>query len=199
MTSLPPTYEQQRLQTLFDSACKRAAAMNKRAVQISVDLGKEKTQYFEKIALACAGTIALVVSFVGSHVGHLQPAWLLRCALVTLVLAMMTAMYRNWKFPFYVLACYARQDLKAKQDRERARRDYIVSIPALALEDGKPIDVEKWLLKFLTEDKLLADKVAEFNTREDSDFTVTKRAEYVTLFLTIAGMIMLVALAWKNF
>jgi hypothetical protein len=69
--------------------------MGERAVQVSVDISKEKTQYFEKIALASAGTIALVVSFVGSHAGRLQPPWLLRSALIVLVLAMITAMYRN--------------------------------------------------------------------------------------------------------
>ena len=58
--------EQRRLGALADSAAKHAREVNARAVQVSVDIGKEKTQYFEKIALACAGTIALVVSFVGS-------------------------------------------------------------------------------------------------------------------------------------
>jgi hypothetical protein len=199
MTSLPPAQEQQRLQALFNDAGKRASNMNKRAVQASLDIGKEKTQYFEKIALACAGTIALVVSFVGSHPGHLQPAWLLRCALITLVVAMMMAMYRNWRFSFYVLACYARQDLAAKQNKERARRDYIVAIPTVAMEDGKLVDVNQWLAEFARDDKLFDDRITECQEQEDSAFIMTKRAEYVALVLTVAGMLMLIALAWENF
>jgi hypothetical protein len=198
MTSLPPAQEQQRLQALFDSACSHASAMNKRAVQASIDIGKEKTQYFEKIALACAGTIALVVSFVGSHAGRLQPVWLLRCSLITLVLAMMSAMYRNWKFPFYALACHAGEDMAAKQKKERARKDCIAAFPTFALEDGKLIDTAQWLLVFAENDKLFNDRIAECQAQENSAFNMTKRAEYVALLLTIISMIMLIALAWEN-
>ena len=72
-STVPLQMEQKRLMALSESAAQHAAEANQRAVQVSVDIGKEKTQYFEKIALACAGTIALVVSFVGSHAGRLQP------------------------------------------------------------------------------------------------------------------------------
>lgn len=185
MTSLPPAREQQRLERLLDHASKHASNMNKLAVQASVDIGKEKTQYFEKIALACAGTIALVVSFVGSHAAHLQPAWPLRCALITLVAAMIAAMYRNWTFSFYAFASFARQDLAAKQNRERARRDYVVAIPAVAMEDGKPIDVKQWLPQFEKGDKLYGERIAERERQEDSSFVVTKHAEYVALVLRL--------------
>src|SRR5262245_55974215 len=115
--------EQKRLEALWNSAIAQARAANDRAVQASVDIVKDKTQYFEKIALACAGTIALTVSFIGSHSGRLQPPWLLRSALIVLVLAMIAAMYRNWKFPFYILAYHAARDLDAKLERQRCKRD----------------------------------------------------------------------------
>ena len=76
--NLPVDQNKLRLAALFDSASKHATAANQRAVQVSVDIGKERAQYFEKIALASGGTIALVVSFVGSHAGRLQPPWYLR-------------------------------------------------------------------------------------------------------------------------
>lgn len=199
MTPLPPVQEQQRLETLFDDASKHASEVHRRAVQASLDNGKERTQYFEKIALACAGTIALVVSYVGSHAGHLQPAWLLRCALITLVLAMMAAMYRNWKFPFYVIASHVRQQIVAAQKKERARRDLIVAFPMASMEDGKLIDVGQWLPEFENDDKLYDEKIAESKGLEDSSFILTKRAEYVAVVLTVASMVMLIALAWENF
>lgn len=115
--SLPDAVEQQRLKILFEDAIRNAHAANQRAVQASLYIAKEKTQYVEKIALANAGTIALVVSFVGSHSGTLQPPWLLRSALVSLFLAMISAMYRNWTYPFYQYAIHARQDLTAKREK----------------------------------------------------------------------------------
>jgi hypothetical protein len=199
MNPLPDPIEQKRLSSLFDSAVKRAQNANERAVQVSVDIGKEKTQYFEKIALACAGTIALVVSFVGSHVGRLQPAWLLRSALIALLLGMIAAMYRNWKFPFYLLAHFARNDQAAKQERERYRRDYIVAVPSLDVEDGKPIDVAAYLRTFDEDHKGFEKRIKECQKQEDSAFNIVKQVERAALALTVVGMILLIALAWKNF
>jgi hypothetical protein len=199
MNPLPDPIEQKRLSSLFESAVKRAQNANERAVQVSVDIGKEKTQYFEKIALACAGTIALVVSFVGSHAGRLQPARLLRGALVTLLLGMIAAMYRNWKFPFYVLAHARRNDETAKRDKERCRRDYIVAVPSLALEDGKPIDVEEFVRQFDEDEKVREERIKKCQTQEDSAFNIVKHVEHAALALTVVGMILLIALAWKNF
>lgn len=72
---IPPKAQQEMLIRELESARKHAKNMNERAVQGSLDIGKEKTQFFEKIALASGGTIALVVSFVGAHAGRLQPPW----------------------------------------------------------------------------------------------------------------------------
>lgn len=55
--NLPVEQNKLRLAALFDSASKHAAAANQRAAQVSVDIGKERVQYFEKIALASGGTI----------------------------------------------------------------------------------------------------------------------------------------------
>jgi hypothetical protein len=164
--SQPPTpIEQQRLVSRLESAGKHATDMNQRCVQISAGIAQEKTQYFEKIALAAGGTIALVVSFVGSHAGRLQPPWLLRSALIVLVLAMIAAMYRNWEYPFYMLAVYARQDYDAKRERERCRRDYIVAFPAVAMEDGKLINVQEFLSNFAEDDKFFLTKLRRSRSR----------------------------------
>ena len=199
MTDLPPPQDQRRLEALLDDASSHALDMNRRAVQASLDAGKERVQYFEKIALACAGTIALVVSFVGSHPGHLQPPWLLRCSLITLVLAMMAAMYRNWRFPFYVMANHRRQELVAQRDKQRARRDLIVAFQTVAIENGELIDVNQWLAEFKKGEEICDDSIAKIKKQEDSASICTKRAEYAALVLTVAGMIMLIALAWENF
>jgi hypothetical protein len=173
--------------------------MNKQAVQASIDIGKEKTQYFEKIAFGCGGTIALVVSFVGAHSGRLQPPWLLRTSLVTLVFAMATAMFRNWKFQFYSFATWMRQNLEAKQEKGRCERNLMATGPVLSVEDGKPINATEWMAGFERDDQALTDQIAKCIKLETSAFNYTRIAEYVALVLAICGISLLIAVAWRNF
>src|SRR5579871_6357177 len=164
---LPPQVQQQFLMSALESARKHAADMNERAVQVSLDIGKEKTQYFEKIALASGGTIALVVSFVGSHAGRLQPPWLLRSALVALVLSMVGAMYRNWRFPFYLFAVYGRQFMEAKQQKMYREREYVTAFPALARnDDGTAVDLAAFTRQTAEDEKVFKAKIKECNDQE---------------------------------
>jgi hypothetical protein len=192
--------ERQRLSSLFESAAKFAHEANLRAAQVSIEMGKEKTQYFEKIALAGAGTIALVVSFVGAHAGRLQPAYLLRTALVVLFLGMFTAMFRNWMFPFYLFANFSRADMTAQRDRERCRKDLIVGSPAaIGMEDGKPIDVDAFLRRHAKNDGLFEDRIKKCRKREGLVLNAAKVVEPAALVLTVVGMGFLISLAWVNF
>jgi len=59
-----PTPPAEYLQQTYKKNAKFANEANTRAVEVSRDIAKEKTQYIEKIALAAGGTLALVVSFV---------------------------------------------------------------------------------------------------------------------------------------
>jgi hypothetical protein len=195
-TTLPPTAEY--LRSCYERDRQFASEANQRAVQVSIDIGKEKTQYFEKIALAAGGTIALVVSFVGAHAGKLNPPWLLRSALILLVLAMVAAMYRNWKYPFYQIAVYGRQYAAAQLERERSKRDLIVAIPSID-HTGRPNDVQAIRAQFVLDEKVLNDKIDECKRQEHSAFEQTKWLERAALVLIVVSMGMLIALAWRNF
>jgi len=62
-----------------------------------LDGAKERTQFFEKLAIGAGATIAALVSFLGANNKRvLHPEWILRCALVALVVAMFGAMLRNY-------------------------------------------------------------------------------------------------------
>jgi len=198
--SLPPEVEEQRLKARWDNATANAAAVNLRASEVYAEVAKEKTQYFEKIALASAGTIALVVSFVGSHAGKLQPSWLLRSALIVLVFAMIAAMFRNWIYPYYLMGSYAKQEVIATRHQEQCRLDMLVGVSnALSLSDGKPIDIEKARVDFGEMDKSFEGKITELQKQEDSALKKVKFIEPVVLALVVIGMALLIALAWKNF
>jgi hypothetical protein len=157
-----PPQTKKHLEGSWAAATKHANDMNQRAVEVYAEIAKEKTQYFEKIALGSAGTIALVVSFVGTHAGRLQPPWLLRSALITLVLAMIAAMYRNLKYPYYLTASYSKQNYIAMRDRERCRLEYLVKVQPPSLPDGKAIDVEKAREEFGKVDEEFDEDIVKF-------------------------------------
>lgn len=196
-TTLAPTTEY--LRACYERDKQFASEANLRAVQVSVDIGKEKTQYFEKIALAAGGTIALVVSFVGAHAGRLNPPWLLRSALVALVLTMIAAMYRNWKYPFYLIAVYGRQYAAAQLERERSKRDLVVRVPSIDPDTGQLNDVQDIRAQFALDEKALNDEIDKCKREEHSAFEQTKWLERVALLLIVVSMGMLIALAWRNF
>jgi hypothetical protein len=198
--NLPPQVQQQELNSAINSAIEHVRRTNQNAVQASVDIAKERTLYFEKIALAGAGAIALVVSFVGSHASRLQPPWLLRASLVLLFLSMFAAMFRNWQYPFYLVALHDRQRLSAKREQLRAARDYKSAFPALVLEhDGSVLPLQQYLNQFDKNDKSFVDEIEKCQTRENRAFTIVKYAENAALLLIVTGMAALIALAWANF
>jgi len=193
--------ERKRLLALIDSAGKHARIVNQRAVEGSREIGKEKTQYFEKIALASAGTIALVVSFVGSHTEKLHPSWLLRSALLVLLLAMIAAMYRNWKYPYYLIASYLLEQFTADQETERRRADMVEAFgsSSININDGRPVNVPKSLSKLKEVDGIFERKIAEFKKDQASALGLVGKAEIAALSLIVIAMVMLMVLAWINF
>ena len=190
-----------RLKARWNRASESAAKINAEAVQASIDLAKEKTQYFEKIALGSGVTIAVVVSFVGAHSGKLQPPWLLRSALVSLALAMIGAMYRNWEYQFYVIALWYRKDFAAKLERECCKRDYLAAFAnrAVWIEDGEQVDAVAFAQDYNDYEKKLEGSIAKSQTMEDRAFKATKYVEFATLAFGGIGVCLLIWVAWRNF
>jgi len=195
----PLIVRQNRLRDAFAHAADHAANMNKQAVQSSIEVGKERTQYFEKVSLGCGATVALIVSFVGAHAGRLQPRWLLRSALVSLVSAMIFGLLRNWIFPWYTYAAMGHQDFDAKLAREYAKKKLISIGFAVSIEDGQQIDPDAWLRNFEKDESFSKERIAYLIALRDRSFNWTARIEYLTLILACVGMGLLVALAWLNF
>jgi hypothetical protein len=188
-----------RCRQVLNNAILTSTEIDKHAVHATLDIAKEKTQYLEKLSLGCGATVALIVSFVGAHAGHLQPEWLLRLVLVVLVFAMMFGFLRNWIFPWYSYGTCERQVWAAKLKTEYARKDLISTGTALFLADGNLIDVETWLRDFDKTESTIKSAIDRFKKMEERGFDWANRAEYLTLGLASIGMVLLVALAWNNF
>lgn len=191
--------DEQRLKSLFDASSRTLAARGQERVQTALDIAKEKTQYFEKIALGSGATIAAIVAFVGNHTASLHPQWLLRSALVALVIVMFGAMYRNWRYPFYLMTARDLQYLMADRTKEQNKNNYVVSFPAMDLDTGLAIDQKAWTAEFEAQDLKYEKRIKELQCIENVIFQEVKRVEIVILVLAIASMLLLVALAWLNF
>jgi hypothetical protein len=74
-----------------------------------LEAATQRTSFFEKIAIGSGATIAALVSFLGTHAAGLHPHWVLRCSLVSLAIAMVSALYRNYMYPHYQVSANARQ------------------------------------------------------------------------------------------
>lgn len=94
---------------------------------------------------------------------------------------MIVAMYRNWKYPFYLLAHHAARDFEAKLVRQRCKRDYVVAVPSVALEDGQLINIEEYLRNFAEEETSLKKNLTKCRRIEDSSFNIVKNVEVIAL------------------
>jgi hypothetical protein len=192
-------HERKRLQILWERARRKVTAIDEQVADKSVEMNRERIEYFEKIALGCGATIALVVSFVGAHAERLHPAWLLRSSLVVLALAMICAMYRNWRYPYYVLAALYKRLDKAMLEEAECKRNVTVSTDALSLQSGRPFDVAQVEQEFLRAKSALAAKISEFEGQERRVSIELRCIEPLTLILAILGLGLLIWLAWLNF
>jgi hypothetical protein len=199
VSEIPEFPDVQRLYTLLQSAQVRARKKSELLSQTSIDVAKDKTQYFERVALGSGATIAAVVSFIATRSGGLRPPYLLRASLVVLIVAMIGAMYRNWRYSFYLLAHRATQDLSATYELERAKRDYLLVAPSKSLDDGQPINATEFDEAFKKDELQWKESVTNCQRKEDRIFRELTGVESATLILVVAGLVLLVILAWINF
>jgi hypothetical protein len=175
----------------LENAIQRASRVHAQAVEASVDVGKEKIQFFEKVGLGSGATIAVVVSFIGAHPGRLHPPWLLRSALVVLVLSMLLSFFRNWRFQFYIITTWRRQDAEAKF-RTWERTGELIKVSPSSVLDASEDDVEE-------KTHSLSEAIGKLTHYEERVFREVQYVEGFALGFAALGLSLLVPLAWFNF
>jgi hypothetical protein len=200
-TSYNPSvdHDSQRCKILLDHAAKAYSQIVDEQNAAQLDIAKERTQFFEKIALGAGATIAAIVSFVGSRSGHLQPPWLLRAALVSLVLSMVGALLRNWRYPFYLLSTFTGRKLVAAMNYNKRKADLIATGVMGDIETGRRIDPRQWMKEHASQIDIGDDSVDEAQKQSDGLYNNIRVIEMLTLGLSLLGIAMLIALAWVNF
>lgn len=192
------SFDESRLAKILTDATNQANDAEIQEAEKQNELSKERTQYFEKIALGSGATIAAIVSLAGSHPGRFQPSWILRSALLSLGAAMAAAMYRNWRYPYYVVSVMQGFKIAALQRREKAKRDFFLAVPANSIQDGKRIDGVAWAKGHVEVDQTLTDKILELKRSEKSARKQVKFSENTTLIFLGVAACFLIALVWKN-
>jgi hypothetical protein len=181
----------------------RAAKLRQRAnaelADTSIQLGKDRTQYFEKLAIGSGAVIAAVVSFLGTHAIQLHPRYPFRSSLVALVLTAVFAMYRNFRYPSYILA--AKHRVLMEKDRGARRIDiksYLAGVTTVD-DEGKVIDATTAKADFALCDKDLTEAVEKSKKLENWRIREWQTAERTCLAAASVAMICLVWLAIQNF
>jgi hypothetical protein len=192
-------HEQKRLEILWSRAREKVTFLEDQLSTASLEVNKERTQYFEKIALGCGGTIALVVSFIGSRPNRLHPVWLLRSAIIVLALSMISAMYRNWRYPFYVLAASYKQLDKAMLKEVGCKRDFLVCRGFLSLQTGEQVSPSAAEDDCQIVSALLIKKISKFEKQESRIYAEIRILDICAPSLAAIGIILLISLAWRNF
>jgi len=188
-----------RLDGLVTSERQHANAVNQKLHVASIDVAKEKTQFVEKIALGIGAVITAIVSFMGSHCGNLRPIWIVRAALVLLVLALFLALFRNWIYSFYTLVFHLRLDYEAKQRLEDAKANFIQCFPAADRETGTKIDSKDFLEQHKSNKKERDAAIAKLLKREDRIMFAAKYSEIFALCFAATAIAGLVVIAWTSF
>ena len=113
---------------------------------------------------------------------HMQAVFslrgLLRSALVTLVLSMIGATYRNWRFQFYLHANYVGQYLDAKMKATNGERDCVRSGAVILVDEaGASITIEDSNKRLTEEEKGLQKQIDKFKRQENRSFLVVHRLQ----------------------
>jgi len=199
---LPPTakaIENQRLRLLHDGAQKQLRTTESDLTLAQVDSAKGRLDFFDRLTIGAGAAITALVSFLGAHSTKLQPAWILRAALVSLVLTMLAALYRNFRYPNYVLLVHKISWMSAARYEQKCRFDCIRADPtAVSFQTGGNIgsDAIKDSEKSVED---VAQVIKEHNVKSERLRKEWTCAQYLCMSFAALAMIFLVWLALANF
>jgi hypothetical protein len=192
--------EIERMRQLMKSADQSVREIETDNSKTSVDLAKERTQYFEKLAIGSGATIAAIVTFLGSHAGKLQPVWIMQCSLICLLVAIVAALYRNFRYPNYILAVNDVSWINAKVYQQQRKKELFKFEPnAISLQTGKSIDAAAWIAEAEKAESEMRPIIQQREKCHKRLLREVKVSEIICIVAVSAAMISLAWLALRNF
>jgi hypothetical protein len=192
--------ELHRLRVLLEGAEKQRQKVYADIEQSRIDSAKGRVDFFDRLTIGSGATIAALVSFLGAHTSKLQPTWILRGALVSLVLTMIAGLFRNYRYPNYVLQIHKISLLNSSRYQQQCRLNCLKADPtAISIQTGQQIDLPKTIKDFEKSDEELETHVVDarkLGRRLEKQWTY---AQFVCISFATLAAVLLVWLAIANF
>ncbi len=192
--------EVQRLRLLLDGADKQLRKVDSDREQSQIEGANGRVDFYDKLAIGSGATIAALVSFLGAHSTKLQPTWILRGALISLVLTMIASLYRNYRYPNYVLQIHKISWIRCSRYQQQCRLNCLKADPtAISIQTGQPIDLAQAVKDFEKSDEELETILKD---NEKSGEHLRKQwtfAQFLGIGFATVAMVFLVWLAIANF
>lgn len=196
----PDSSEVKRLMKLWADAEEARAASARKWYEGRQRAGRDRIAYFEKLALFNGATIALVISSLASGRIQIANKYSLRAALISLVVAMCSAMARNWFYHHYSIVALRRMHAEKVRKTEEARINYLRIYPvARDIETGKLFNTQEAVEDFNNSDATNAQTIRDSKKVEHRLHRSYQICEWLTHSGTVAGIAMLTIIAILTF
>ena len=197
---LPDFVEIKRLEAVYRDASNTRSQAATKINELQVEIATQRASFFEKLTIGSGAAIAAIVSYLGSGSHHLYPHWAMRCSLVALVSAMIAGLYRDYRYPYYVLSVRKRVWLEAEREMQRSKNNYLLASPnPIDFDTGHPIDKIESNEEFKDSDAKLQVTIPEVTKDEERYLMEWTTAERVCLIAIGVAMICLVWIALETF
>jgi hypothetical protein len=193
-----------KAQSLYENSRRAMELLNQTLLELDqwqLEGQKGKSQFFEKLAIGSGATIAALVSFLGANEKRvLHPHWILRCALVSLAVALFAALYRNWSYPNFRMAHKERVMTEAKRKVQECRNDeFNLSGCLHNLQTGELMEVKDWHEGFKKSEAELDIEITKRIKEEHLRWKGVAYSENLCLAAVCIAMASLVWLGLRNF
>lgn len=192
--------EVQRLSLLLDGADKQLRKVEADKDQYQIDAAKDRVDFYDKLTIGSGATIAALISFLGAHAAKLQPTWILRAALISLVLTMIASLFRNYRYPNYVLQIHKISWIRCSRYQQQCRLSFFKADPtAISIQTGQPINLSETVNEFGKSDKELEAILKESEALGEHLRKQWTYAQVLCIAFATLAMVFLVWLAIANF
>jgi hypothetical protein len=192
--------EVQRLRILVDGANKQLQKVNADTEQSKIEGAKGRVDFYDKLTIGAGATIAALVSFLGAHSTKLWPTWILRGALISLVLTIIASLFRNYRYPNYVLQIHKISFIRASRYEQQCRLNYFKADPAtISIQTGQRIDLPEFVKDVEDSDEELETTLKEAGKLSERLLKQWTYAENLAIGFATLAMVFLVWLAIANF
>lgn len=191
--------ENERVRRRLEAASEEVSVAARKFNETQIVAATERSDFFDKLIIGAGAAIAAIVSFLGAHNGHLRPKWALSVSLISLLVTIVAGLYRNFRYPNYVLKVRSRIWLEARLKEQQCKKDFFKRHPSIDIDTGEFIDASQWISETKESDEKTEELIQQLNKEEKGLEHEWHWAEFVCLASVLAAMIALTLLALITF